>query len=367
MESARETASELQEFLSRLRRAVRRKPPFGAGEEYRSWLAECRRILCGWCDAVRREPVLSEQFLQAARLHKSVKVTRLLGELSGGIRSACSTVRRHLSGELSEKEAMDLEVAERAAEQLSGFSQNDVDAGCLEAKPPAPWPSGIGQIERKLQRVEDVSSAHGGLGGTPFADAVRRARAAIRELNAIRYERLEGKRHRAAYYLLATYHGFAVTPFPEFGANVDDWPRVREWFRKNADDGAFVTAPGAEYPGRFELHLAELLTDWLIRPEDELRRGQPDAREVLSRRERAEAILAGADRQVSLREIAEALGIAVRTLRHWRRQLRGARDAIRTLYPQFLEAVPPRERSEPPKYSLHAAVRLLLESGYLDD
>jgi hypothetical protein len=254
-------ASELRELVGRFRRAVREEPP---NEDARDWLEECRSLICRWCDTVRQCPVARERFLDAARLHNSKKVRELVSQLIDAVRAACSVLRQCGTGVLEEGDTRLLDQAEEeAAHRAAVLSGNTTEVD--RAKSPAPWSFGHGSLKRTVQRLEHVAKAHRGLGGAELSAAVGQARKAITELDSLAHYSLEGERWAGAYYFLATYHAFGVSPDPDFGADVDDWRRVALWFREKAKNTgwSFVSLPGAESPGHLELERLDSLTRWL--------------------------------------------------------------------------------------------------------
>jgi len=291
-ESLGSEAEDPRELLERFRKHVEDFPDDEFGWE--EWQKLYFRLQWRWVEAVRRRPDLAPLFLEAAGVHLSDAVTRLVVQLRDSILEASGILRRHFEQEDSQGKTRP-PLRDRWPRTYPGILPplddgeqgvlDDIDSGTRSTcnwvlgKGPDGGPQQGGQ-HRKPSAIRErlfkpiagdflpwlgvLNSLSGDAGGAPLAAACKRASDALRKLGALLLETATAERWEAAFHLLCAYHCWNPTPDRAFGPPGEDWPvtanavALPDWIAFSSHDAHLVKV------ARKALADMERLTDWLL-------------------------------------------------------------------------------------------------------
>jgi len=284
-----------RELLGRFKKHVEDFPKDEFGWE--EWRKLYFRLQWRWVDAVRCRSDLAPLFLEAAGVHLSDAVTRLVVQLRDSLLEASGILRRQFEQEDSQGKTRpslrdrwprtDHDVLPPLDDGEPGVL-DDIDSGTrstcnwvLGEDPdggpqrggPCRKPSAI--RERLFEPIAGVllpwlgvlNSLSGDAGGAPLAAACKRANDALLELGELLIETAAAERWEAAFHLLCAYHCWKPKPDRACGPPGEDWRLtakavgLRDWIAFSSHDTHLVKV------ARKALARMERLTDWLV-PEE---------------------------------------------------------------------------------------------------
>ena len=297
-------AEDPRALLERFRKHVEAFPEDEFGWE--AWQKLYFRLQWRWGEAVRCRADLAPLFLEAAGVHLSDAVARLLVQLRNSILEASGVLRRYFEREDSQGKSRP-SLRDRWPRTYPGVLPplDDGEPGVLDAidsgtrstcnwmlgKGPDGGPQQGGQCRKPSAIREDLFKPIAGdflpwlgvlnslsedAGGEPFAAARRRANDALLELGELLIETATAERWEAAFHLLCAYHYWKPKPDRAFGPPGEDWPltanavALPDWVAFSSYGAHLVTVARKALAGM------ERLTNWLL-PEEkhvDINRGQ---------------------------------------------------------------------------------------------